>query len=409
MRIRCQKAVLLKSKYTNTILKKRDFFNIVFDKMKLFVKFLLLIINIRIDKNLIYDNLIYDPNFNNFEIRKHYVSYFTDIKEFVFLNYRKTLYFKNFLSVVFFFKKVIFNLFKYKLIFRCSKISDSIIFEFIINKSYIETIIPKNIFLFNFLSPVSYLTAQYCGKNFGDKIKVYYIYTSGFIYETCRYDSFENVNIILGSKLQKNEIEYYKKANWMKIRNCKIEFWGVDNIKLVNSFLKEKKYDIAIYSSGEWARPQGFLRGEDIEKIKNYEYCDNIYYNFFEKIINILKQKQYQNKIIKVYFHPFEKELMKKYKIFPPFWDDLIKKENFILDISENISNFLEAKIGITVYSSIAYDRLNYNLPTLFFLPIEKSKQFIGLPPKKIFKSYDKYLYSSIDEFQKKLDDLLND
>jgi hypothetical protein len=399
---------LLKAKCNNNMF-LLTYKNKLLDKLKLIYKYFYVFFKLRITNKKI-EIVFYDPLSTSKIYREKYLRFFLkNEKDKVFFssNIKHNLYFNSYKDLLKFINIWIlyfFQILKQVCIFNFFSYYKNL--DFIINKIYIDLISPKQVYFFNFLDTSSYLSAKILGRN--KKINVFYIYTSGILYESCRYDSFENVNIILGSKLQMSEINYYQKKGWMKLKNCNIQIWGIDTIEIVNKFSKEKKYDIGVYSSGEWARPDGFLRGSNIEKIKKYDYCNNKYYEYFEKILNVLEEKEYEKYCIKIYFHPFEKELMLKYKIFPPFFDELQKRKNFVLDLDSNISNFFEAKLGITVFSSITFDRLNYDLDTLFFMPKKREKRFIGLPPRKVLGLYDRYIYSSIDEFRIKLNRFLN-
>lgn len=402
------KAFILKAKYSFMYLSNVK--NILLDKIKLLLKVLSIFIFIKKNSKLDYDDIIFDPQKDNYTKRGEYVSFFLNNQNsYLSSNYRDILYFKTYGDILRFYMNIVsyfLDILKEFIIFSNFSYSRNI--NYYINISYINVIKPQRVYFFNYLSIVSYLSAQYIAKNYKD-VKVFYIYTSGILYETCRYDSFEKVNIIVGSKLQFDEIKYYQEKKWMKFHNCTLTHWGVDNIKIFETYSKERTVDIGLFSSGEWARPDGFLRGDNIEEIKNYKYIDNAYNKIFEDIVNVLVQDEYSNLKIKVYLHPYEKFLINTHNIYPPFWKKLVNCDNFVLDTDEKPSNFFESKLAIVVFSSITIDRLDYDLDTLFFLPNMKTKEFIGLPSRKIYQSYDKYIYSNHNEFVKKLDKLLHD
>jgi len=381
---------------------------VFFDKLKLIYKYFYVFGKLRISSNKL-ENLFYDPIPNSKKHRMEYLQFFIKSGDFNSINVKHNLYFNSVFQILHFIILWFFT--SYKIIPQLvnpNRFAFSRNIDYLINIIYVDIIKPEKIYFFNYLSVPSYLSAKTIAKKHSS-INVYYVYTSGILYETCRYDEFENTNIILGSKLQFDEIKYYQNKNWMKLENCTLMHWGVDNIKLFETYSQKQTIDIGLFSSGEWARPDGFLRAENLEEIKNYKYTENVYYEVFEKIVNELTNEKYRSQQIKVYFHPYEKYLMNTHKIYPPFWEKLANCDNVILDISEQPSNFFESKLAIVVFSSITIDRLDYDLDTLFFLPQNKRKEFIGLPPRKVYKSYDKNIYSNFNEFRNKLKEYLND
>ena len=397
------KAYILRAKYS--FVYNNGLSSLLKEKIKNFIKLFLPIFYIRKIPTKI-DYLFYDPLTVSNKKRTEYILYFNDLNA-ISANYKNYLYFNQYKEIMTFVKNFVVLIIYSNIIFRFDKNSHSRNIQYFTLIAYIDAIKPKKIFFFNFIDTVSYVTSGYLSKYFTN-IDVYYIYTQGTLYELCRYDKFENINIVITSKLQKLELEYYIKQKLMILINSNIIHWGDDNIKTIETYNKKQIYQIGIYSSADWARTKDFIRASDINKIKEYQYIDNPNYICFNNILSILKYKKYNNKTIKIYLHPFEKELIKKYNIYPPYWQELITKDNFIIDSNEDISNFFEAKIAITVASSLAYSRINYNLDTLFFIPKKNKIGLIPFPPKKVFKSYDKYIYSSIEEFQTKLDALLN-
>jgi len=397
------KAYILRAKYS--FVYKIGIGSLLKDKIKIFIKLFLSIFYIRKTSTKI-DYLFYDPLTISNNKRMEYIQYFYGLNT-VSANYKSYLYFNQYQQIIMFIKNFIALVIYSNIIFRFDKNSHSRNIQYFILIAYIDAIKPKKIFFFNFIDTVSYITSGYLSKYFTN-VDVYYIYTQGTLYELCRYDKFENINIVIASKLQRLEIAYYIKQKLMILKNSNIIQWGDDNIKTIETYNKKQIYDIGIYSSGDWTRTKDFIRASNINKIKEYQYIDNPNYICLTNVLSILKDKKYNTKTIKIYLHPFEKELIKKYKIYPPYWKELITKDNFIIDRNEEISNLFETKIAITVASSLAYSRINYNLDTLFFIPQKNKISLIPFPPKKVFESYDKYIYSSIEEFQKKLDGLLN-
>lgn len=218
-----------------------------------------------------------------------------------------------------------------------------------------------------------------------------------------RYAYYSDVRLCYMSRITKIQQESFMKIGWTKVKDIEILITG--NIEQIVKGDKgnESLYDIGFFSSGFWAR-SGLWRANDIEKIKRNkeEYCKNIYAKI-EMIIlgSIVRLAKQYNFTFKIYLHPYEKELIKKYNIYPPFWN-LQNEYNICID--DNISiknNFFEAKIGIVMMSSIFQDRWDNHLYTLCFDPKNKKKMdHIRL---KYLGDYSKYGFKNIKELEEKI------
>lgn len=258
----------------------------------------------------------------------------------------------------------------------------------------------KNVYLFNVQKLEHILLLLYV--TLRDKsINFFYCWSSSYVYNTCRYDCYRNTTIILCSKGQLKEFEYYKKIKWLKLENTSTQLWGNEmNIeyKKVSNF----KYDLAFYSSGEWARIDGLKQTNDIEGIKESKYIDNSRWKKINEIITFLKSYATLNKLhLCVYLHPFEKKLFNNYQIIPPYYES---SEYIHCPTSdENVSSLSEAEVAVTYASSAFYDRLNQDYETYFYFNENDRKELKYFYRKKILAEYGKFSYSNMEELENKL------
>jgi hypothetical protein len=181
-----------------------------------------------------------------------------------------------------------------------------------------------------------------------------------------------NLCICFANNLYQEEYKSFKQTGWIKDKNVTYSIGGNEFLitnKVVNTF----KYDIGFFSSAYWARRDGLYADNNIIALKNSIYVNNLYSKreiiILKNIIKISKKYKYK---LKIYLHPYEKRLINKYNIYPPYWD-LINLESLSTDISLGSNNFYEPKVAVLLQSSIFYDRWENNLFTLCY-QFKKSK-----------------------------------
>ncbi|QRV25196.1 hypothetical protein [Marinomonas foliarum] len=163
--------------------------------------------------------------------------------------------------------------------------------------------------------------------------------------------------IILSSAIQREEVKYLKLPNdW---QYCRDEFILFSKDVLS----KVPKREVGLFSSGEWARLGGLYRSSDIQSIANFSLANNKVYQAFESGLLTLISLNVEKKFtIKVYPHPFERELIKS-GIKPPYykWVDSGEIE---IDASGASSRekIYESEIAISYHSSFIWERLSLDL-----------------------------------------------
>jgi len=163
--------------------------------------------------------------------------------------------------------------------------------------------------------------------------------------------------IILSSIIQIEEIKYLKLSNeW---QYCRDEFILLSkDIKP-----KEPKKEIGLFSSGEWARSKGLYRSDDLALISNYDLANNKVYKAFEegllKLISLNVEKKFT---IKVYPHPFERELI-TLGIRPPYFKWVDSGEVTVdMDGTSSREKIYDSTIAISYHSSFIWERLSLGL-----------------------------------------------
>jgi hypothetical protein len=115
------------------------------------------------------------------------------------------------------------------------------------------------------------------------------------------------------------------------------------------------------------------------------------------------------NLTLKVFLHPYERFLIKEYGIDPPYAKYVDNKNVFMsTDLESGISNFFEARVGITTVSSIVFDRAAYGLETLFYVPGPDSKNFHDgfFYNRDHIKSISKNAFENIGDLDQRLNSL---
>ncbi|MCK4822253.1 hypothetical protein KA005_41200, partial [bacterium] len=267
---------------------------------------------------------------------------------------------------------------------------------------------PKEVFIFDYSQAEHYLLTVALPK----WTKVTYIPTNSRLLEYMCYGYFANLCIVLTSPPQLDELNYCINRGWIKLVNTKVERWS--HLFLAHSiqFSRMAVYDLGFFSSGEWARRKGWFRTYDIQEIREKIKDDNEYWKLAEDVLKFLvNYVRYHDLKLKIFLHPFEKDLVRQFGLYPPFADFVDGKNIFISDdYNTYSSNFFEAKVGVITISSILYDRLQFNMETYFYSP--KQGLWSGLKPsyyhKKCLPTFADYAFENLDELGKKLDRSFN-
>lgn len=259
----------------------------------------------------------------------------------------------------------------------------------------------KDAYVFSLYYPSSYLTAFVLSRY--TKIKMNLISGNAPLYEMRRYNNLPEASLILCSKYQMEEYKAYSKLKWTIVKDVTI--WGLEEqVQLAELEVPEPLYDIGIFSDASWARENGTWRSKDIEKIRSGVLKDNFKFESLDMIITtccMLKEKYGLS--VKVYLHPFERELMKVHSINPPYVS-LLEEHNisFSHNGKNSLENIYESKIGVSTWSTIIMDRWHLDLIGLIhFEERQRAKPFNNNPD--YFGAYKKFVFTDSMDLESKI------
>lgn len=272
-----------------------------------------------------------------------------------------------------------------------------------INKSKFINL--KKIYIFNSFDINSYFLAKYFENILSNEdYKVYFVIGNGNVDIHYKYDNSTLLNIIFTSKVQYQQALSLNQAGFFKNNPSLYKIYGDEKIIDVDRFDRTQKYDLSFFSSGFWARDKNSTWW-DYDNIKEYNPDKNIYSSLEDEIIQFLVKYAKDNKLSLVLkTHPRDKVIIKEKNMVHPF-EKYVDNKSIFLDKQENdllFSNFFDSKIGVTVYSSIFYQRYNFDLPIYYFN--SEDKKYIYQINTKFLDNCEKYSYSSINELTVKLD-----
>lgn len=255
---------------------------------------------------------------------------------------------------------------------------------------------PDELFIFYSYRVDNYLLSLYVSA-FRDAEVTYFI--NQMLYESLRYAFFHNINLCFSSSLFKEEYDSLKKIGW--IFDTETKYIIASNENMAEQSNNKYLYDLAFYSSGFWARKDGVHNDLNEYALRNKLYEDNYYSRVDVAIMRFLQSYANKNGLkYRIYLHPYEKQVAKKFGVLPPYWDLLLPVDQSL----EGVTDFYEAKIGIVQHSTIFYDRLEQGLLTFCYQDLDNKKIIqinLGLIP-----SCSKYGFSNLDELEAKLNTL---
>lgn len=253
----------------------------------------------------------------------------------------------------------------------------------------------KKIHVFQIFDVRNYLPAML--SDWYPELELKLITSSSILYASNRYCFTPASEIIYCSDYQKFEIQTFIDRNWFVIKNYKL--WGLEEANQYDLLEpKDPVYEIALYSSGEWARRDGIFRVNDIEAIQRGDFLENELYQQFEQIVVELSKVIKQNGLtLAVYLHPYEKSLYREHQLVPPFISLLEKSigKQFEVDFdNENsISKIYESRLAVSLLSTSISDRWHLGLEGVMFENNETTNF------RKIIGNYGNFVFSTMDEF----------
>lgn len=217
-------------------------------------------------------------------------------------------------------------------------------------------------------------------------------------------------HLILCNLYQLDELKYLKKRNQIELNAH--SFFGNENQEVHDKYSHWKdeilspKYDIGIYTMGFWARKGGVSRFINFKEIGNHpDYKNNIYHFHEKQMMDIIKQISDElNLSVIVYPHPYERQISKN-TLLKSYYADIDRLPKFEIDNTGEFSNlkFEDSKIGITTYSTVGFDRLNYNFNSIFYV----KKNGFDLLDANIPSRWEKNFVQNKEQLKKSIISLL--
>ncbi len=391
---------------------------ILIDRLKLIIRTVILPLSkIRIKKIDNYDvNIAYFDVFSNEDIlktRTFFVKYYDKSSVLVDnISFNNQKYFHlEMKTCLHFFKLYIFFVaislyslcdrtkFKYNIL---SNLFFNIIYYEMNKDKYINL---KKIYIFNSYDFSSYLLAKYLEMN--STTETFFVIGNGDIDIHYKYDNSKNLNITFTSKIQYYQALALNEIGFFKNNLNKYLVYGDE--KIIDTFNLDTriKYDIAFFSSGFWARDKNSTWW-DYDNIEEYDAEKNLYSKLEHNMICFLTKLAQENNIkFVIKTHPRDKYIVREKNMRHPF-ERFVDNKNIFLETPKNgnlSSNFLDSKIGITVFSSIFYQRCSYDLPMYFFN--SDDSRYLYQINLKYLKEFEQFKYTSIEDLKNKLSKVL--
>lgn len=265
----------------------------------------------------------------------------------------------------------------------------------------------NNYFFFSYAID-SYLSALYSDRCTD---KTCFILSNSTLFAQNRYTYLPNSIVVLCSTYQRYEIKCYIKRGWILIKD--FEFWGLEESWLVKQIIQKKApYNIGIYSSAEWARSPNLNRIENVSALKNGKAEVTFLSDYFtsQLLLPIIELKRdFPELTLKIFTHPYERYLAREEGLYPPYVS-LLKKTGVEIDFSERHSllSANEALVGVSIFSSIIFDRFHLGLQGILF--DHKDKKGVKLHKQfdaRYLGDYGQNCVQSSEDMIKKIKEIL--
>ncbi len=362
-----------------------NYLHIVLDRLKLLIKvilYFLLQIHYGLKKS-VFPYYAFDPSANvkkNGLYRKYYIEHYFNQK-IDFVHHLMPTHYCNLSNtakaVLLYFRFFIYSIMSF---LDFNRESLSWLAELFVNISKLKMIdgCTKSIYVFQSVYPVPYWLITYIHKR--TSIKPIMVMSNTPLKLRARYCHL-NVDNVACTRIQLYETQYYNSIGQNRIERV---FYYPNEFIMDFQKIRPSKptYDIGFFSSGEWARAEGLYRTQDITGIRHGLYCSNIFYKKAEEILEFLVDYvKCKGIVLKIYLHPYERELKNKYKIFPPFFP-LVDNKYVLLDEAGDNSRekIYECFSMVALHSTIVWERIDLGLASTFFYEFENQDMNIHDP-----------------------------
>jgi len=249
--------------------------------------------------------------------------------------------------------------------------------------------------------PHSYLLLQ-AASEFFPKFNYIVVGSNSLLYSDNRYFHLPNCKFKYCSKVQLEELKIYQRNNWFKSKT--VDFWGLEESLFFDKLDVNKvpSYDIAIYSSGGWARQNNLMQMDAIQLNNEGINKENLLYKLFNSILQVvIVLKQEHGVTAVIYPHPHERRLMKSGVVLP--YLKLAKEHGIEINLhnDNSIQEIFSSKLAVASVSTMVFDRLNFDLKGFVFSG-KGQKDFLVNPV--YLGSYSWVCYNNNDELKNKIE-----
>lgn len=285
---------------------------------------------------------------------------------------------------------------------RCYRIRENYrIFILLINAILCESVNNK-IVCFRLYQNYGYLTPLLIS-NIAPENQIFSVGESCLFYEK-RYTVMPKVKLLVCSVYHQEEINNYLKMNWVRVKQCVLtgpeDYFFYKNLKPVDAV-----YDIGIYSSGWWARKDGLFRSNDVKSISNLIFANNNFHMDFLKVLECIcrLKKKYDLKV-KLYLHPYESDILRKYNLLLPYASILDNSGiDWVVSNTNSIGKIYECKMGISLFSTVILERWMLGLDGLIYY----NENYKDIFRPTMMGKYADFVFHSMEELELKIENQL--
>ncbi len=213
------------------------------------------------------------------------------------------------------------------------------------------------------------------------------------------------VTAVVTSRVNVPEAEYFRNSGEFRAETILYRpGYFVDERPVAVRDESRPLYDLGFFSSGDWAREDGLYRARDIEAVRAGRYRGSVYERCAEEVLRWLAEyAATQRRTLRIYLHPYERELLNEHGIWPPY-SGLADGEYISMDVQPGHSRggFFEVDVAIALRSSTIWQRLDLGLERSFMYAFEDPEVGNMLPES--LGAFRHNVFGTADELFCKLD-----
>lgn len=260
----------------------------------------------------------------------------------------------------------------------------------------------RKFYFFLSMSPASFLLCYFLSSRLNRDCT--FVSSNSPMFRPMRYSYLPDAGLALCSLFQQEEYKLFADKRWQVFKTVKQ--WGLEEqADLPEQTGNSYDYDLAIYSSGEWARNDSYWREKDLDKIRNYELLEKMPYSLFYNYAfkTALRLKAELNLKVALFPHPYERFLMSAKNIEPPYMKELKEHGIDFCNTGDNsLKQVFRAKAGVASCSTIITDRWHLGLPAYMYSGVNH-KAFQVDYDCRYLGSYRRFCFDNEQDLYQKL------